>query len=441
MSKGPGRAERALLASTERATTPYGAYRWITLGEAWEDHTGRPPTGRERRSLTRAAQKLAREVVEEDDGSTRYRLELARAREWWSPNTRAMATSALRPDVRKGTLLVRHNTTLIRPPRPVDLRFARNATEIVKGLIAPEIRQRALPEQIEEVADWTKDRNAAGYDLRQPLRERQRRPEYRYGVSDGDLAAFIGAYTGNSVSEALPADRGTIREHPDFTTPATPDAIDGQSTQSKLSFMADQGAFAPHETETGMAERQIPSPSRRGPLRTRNPPLTTLPPPEIFGMPPTADELREISAKREELSPALSDDEWELLEKTDPALSLPSRRTSDDYEADPAWEQELIVTGELSSDWYEDEEEQREARQREQERAEAKRLEQRAIEQDRCQRCGEPAILNGACAVHLCENCHENPWHAKRRCKPCHEYSRTHKGQERPPRLWKRGRR
>jgi hypothetical protein len=336
-----------------------------------------------------------------------------------------MAASSLRSNLRKGTLIVRHNTTLIRPPRPVDLRFARNATEIVKGLIAPEIRQRALPEQIEEVADWTKDRNAAGYDLRQPLRERQRRPEYRYGVSDGDFASFMGAYTGDAVSEALPADPATIRENSDFTTPTAPDAVDGQSMRSKLAFMADQGAFASHETETGMAERQIPSASRRGPLRTRNPPLTTLPPPEVFGIPPTADELREISAKREELSPAFSDDEWELLEKTDPLLSLPTRRPRDDYEEDPAWEHELIVAGELSPDWYEDQEEQRETRQRERERAEAKRLEQRATEQDRCRRCDEPAVLNGACAIHLCENCHENPWHAKRLCKPCHEYSRT----------------
>jgi hypothetical protein len=205
--------------------------------------------------------------------------------------------------------------------------------------------------------------------------------------------------------------------------------------------MADQGAFAPHETETGMTARQIPSASRRGPLRTRNPPLTTLPPPEIFGIPPTADELREISAKREELSPAFSDDEWELLEKTDPALSIPFSRAPDDCEADPTWERELIVTRVLSPDWYEDEEEQRAARRSEHERADARLREQRATEQDRCQRCDELAILNGACAIHLCENCHESPWHAKRRCKPCHEYSRTHKGQERPRRLWKRGRR
>ena len=57
-----------------------------------------------------------------------------------------------------------------------------------------------------------------------------------------------------------------------------------------------------------------------------------------------------------------------------------------------------------------------------------------------CVRCDTPAVKAGACAVHLCENCHEQPWRAKRLCSACVEYARKHKGEPRPARLWKKNR-
>ncbi len=356
MSAGPGRAERAILDAVAEARSPLGAPRWLTVEEIAGAAGYRLPLAPiERNSLSRAARKLA------EKGN----VLTAKAGERWT-NRKSVAPSVLRPDLRRGALLVR-SATLNRSAQDPDQGISRISTELLEG-------------------DWSEGGSKLPEDLLRPQRD---------------------------VPEGIP-----------FSTAG--DTYDIESAAEILN---------------GTSRTRV---SR---LQTDKPPLLAEgPAPAGTSQPPRAFSSAEFKAMGHELNEAGTrwrprrhdSDDWELLDDPgcdddEPDRLYPLQRTRDDPNDLQPWERDLIEAGELDPDWRVE---------LEPEDPEPK-LESPAQEPESniCVRCGSPAVKPGACAEHLCANCHEQPWHAKRLCRACAEYARTHKGTPRPARLWKKNRR
>jgi hypothetical protein len=145
-------------------------------------------------------------------------------------------------------------------------------------------------------------------------------------------------------------------------------------------------------------------------------------------LPPRAFTGTELQAMRRDDS----DEEWELLD--DPGVTEAVDRPTEVLDEVSSWERDLYLAGELD---FSDERVYIEPDDVWPERSEVPLEEPEPVT---CTRCGAPAVREGACATHLCENCHEHPWHAKRLCRACVEWARTHNGEPRPARLWQKNR-
>ena len=356
MSAGLGRAERSILEAIAAARSPLGAPLWLTIDEIAEAACYRLPLlPAERDSLRRAARRL----------SVKGLVLTAKAGDHWTA-TRRVASSVLRPDLPRGTVLVR---TLSTQRQGSDQAVSRTNTELVEGE-----QYEALPP-----------------DLRRPASD----------VPQG-LPLSAAGDTAEDIESAALILNGTSR--------------------------------------TRVTRLQTDKP----PLVTEgSAPPDTSPAPRPF----STSELQAMGFEREsgiggdrfvrrhdDGDPA---EGWEILD--DPAMSgeeelvQPEDEPYDDRDDLEPWEREMIEAGELDSHWrwnlYQPPADVR-----------PKWAQTVELEPADCVRCGERAVKAGACATHLCENCHEQPWHAKRLCSACLEYARVHKGAPRPQRLWGRTR-
>lgn len=379
MSRGFGRAERAILTATSSAITPLGGRRWLTLAEAAPEIDAN--------SRRRAAHRLAE----------RHEIELSEA---WSTRHE---TTPLRQDQRHGTLLVAPTRdALIAARQRSDRQFSRIAAEYL-GRDARETAEPGIPlllsrGALEEAGRWASDRESAPWSLRHGFAP-TKVPELHADIRDrgDDWGREDGSRHTAGVEGYAAAYRKALSRGGHLRTASTLLAWLEYQTAHPWLWPAPSGEL-PFSTDE-LVQQQDEQERRL---------LGEIAGPELLDSPPT-----EIPDSFETWAPA-----------------------SDDDEAPASWEPALIECGELAPDWFEREqaEKDREAWAREQARLDSADLANaRAY---LCFRCDAAAVIDGACRLHVCENCGRARWHAKRRCRACAEYVRTHRGQERPPRLF-----